>query len=167
MPATPLTLEGFAVLHQMFRIRRRLWRSLDSTAQARAVAEASALFGEMSRREDGESALFSELGHKGDLLIVHFRRTFDELNQAEIATANLELGEYLEPATSYLSAIELGLYEASVTLYSDLVARNVEPHSAQWNLAVEAEVARQREKSAAPAFSENSAAPIPVLLSDG
>src|SRR5579871_5502851 len=146
IPATPLALEGYAILHQMFRIRRAAWRALDEEAQTRVVAEAAALLGDMQKREDGESACFSQLGHKGDLMLVHFRRSFEELNHAEIAIANLELADYLEPTTSYLSVIELGLYEASVALYKDLVARNIEPHSKEWEGAVEAELARQREK---------------------
>jgi hydrogen peroxide-dependent heme synthase len=146
LPAAPLTLEGYAILHQMFRIRRSTWRALDLEAQSRVVAEAASLLGEMQKREDGESGLFSQLGHKGDLMLVHFRRSFEELNQAEIEIANLELADYLEPTTSYLSAIELGLYEASVALYKDLAAKNVEPHSKEWDAAVEAELLRQREK---------------------
>lgn len=146
MPAAPLALEGYAILHQMFRIRRANWRALDIDAQNRAVAEAGSLLNQMQRREDGESGLFSQLGHKGDLMLVHFRRSFEELNQAEIAIANLELADYLDPTTSYLSAIELGLYEASVAVFKDLVAKNIEPHSGEWNVAVEAELARQREK---------------------
>ncbi len=146
LPAAPLALEGYAILHQMFRIRRSTWRALDLEAQSRVVAEAASLLGEMQKREDGESGLFSQLGHKGDLMLVHFRRSFEELNQAEIEIANLELADYLEPTTSYLSAIELGLYEASVALYKDLAAKNVEPHSKEWDAAVEAELLRQREK---------------------
>ncbi len=146
IPAAPLALEGYAILHQMFRIRRANWRALDIDAQNNVVAEAASLFGQMQRREDGESGLFSQLGHKGDLMLVHFRRSFEELNEAEKAIANLELADYLEPTTSYLSAIELGIYEASVALYKDLVAKNIEPHSKEWDAAVEAELARQREK---------------------
>src|SRR5271170_8021838 len=85
LPATPLALEGYAILHQMFRIRRAQWRALDEAAQNRAVAEAVSLLGQMQRREDGESGFFSLLGHKGDLMLLHFRRSFEELNQAEIA----------------------------------------------------------------------------------
>jgi peroxiredoxin len=81
-------------------------------------------------------------------MLLHFRRTFEELNQAEIAVAHLELSDYLEPTTSYLSAIELGLYEASVALYKDLIGKNIEPHSKEWDAGVEAELARQREKVA-------------------
>ena len=146
LTAAPLALEGYAILHQMFRIRRASWRALDIDAQNRAVAEAASLLSQMQRREDGESGIFSQLGHKGDLMVVHFRRSFEELNQAEIALANTELADYLEPTTSYLSAIELGLYEASVALYKDLAAKDIEPHSKEWDAAVEAELGRQREK---------------------
>jgi hydrogen peroxide-dependent heme synthase len=152
LPAAPLALEGYAILHQMFRIRRATWRALEVDAQKRVVAEAASLLSRMQQREDGESGLFSQLGHKGDLMLVHFRRSFEELNRAEIEIANLELADYLEPTTSYLSAIELGLYEASVALYKDLTAKNIEPHSKEWDVAVEAELARQREKVSARLF---------------
>jgi len=146
LPATPLALEGYAILHQMFRVRRASWRALEAEAQSHALTEATSLIEQMARREDGESGLFAQLGHKGDLMLVHFRRSFEELNQAEIAFANTELADHLEPTTSYLSAIELGLYEASVALYQDLAAKNIELHSKEWDAAVAAELARQREK---------------------
>ncbi len=149
IPAVPLTLEGLAVLHQMFRIARPRWRALGAAGQQRVVSEAVALADQMARRDDGESAFFSQLGHKGDLLVLHFRRTFDELNGAELAIAGLELSDYLEPVTSYLSVIELGVYEASVTLYMDLIAKGLKPHTAEWHAGVEAELARQRTKLAA------------------
>jgi peroxiredoxin len=146
IPASPLALEGHAILHQMFRVRRANWRALESEMQDRVVTEAASVLSEMAKLEDGESACFSQLGHKGDLMLVHFRRSFEELNQAEIAIANLELADYLEPTTSYLSVVELGLYEASVALYKDLAAKNIEAHSKEWDAAVEVELARQREK---------------------
>ncbi len=146
IPATPLTVEGFAVLHQIFRVRRGRWRALDGEERNRAAAEASARVAGMARRTDGESAVYSALGHKGDLLLLHFRRTFDELSRAEAEVASLKLSDYLEPAAAYLSVIELGLYEASVTLYKDLAARGLEPHSQEWNAAIAAELERQRAK---------------------
>jgi len=145
-PAAPLTLEGYAILHQMFRVRRREIRMLDAAKRNAALEDASKLFGEMTRREDGESALFSALGHKGDLMIVHFRRSFEELGQAELAVAELKLSDYLEATTSYLSAIEIGLYEATVALYRRLVEHGVAPQSADWKAEIEAEIARQRVK---------------------
>jgi hydrogen peroxide-dependent heme synthase len=145
-PAAPLTLEGYSILHQIFRVQRRELRSLDPTKRAVMLKDASKLFGEMSRREDGETALFSALGHKGDLMIVHFRRSFDELGRAELDVAGLALSDCLEPTTSYLSVIEIGLYEATVALYRRLAEQSVGPNSPQWKSEIESEIARQREK---------------------
>src|SRR5579875_1970659 len=148
LPPAPLTLEGFAVLHQMFRVRRSAWKALDASEQRRAIAKASELFAAMGRREDGETALFSQLGHKGDIIALHFRRTFDELNRAELEIAKLEIADYLETSNSYLSVIELGLYEASVALYERLVAEGIKPHSDLWQSEVESELERLRHKMA-------------------
>jgi len=49
----------------------------------------------------GQTALFSLLGHKGDLLVVHFRNSFDQLKAAELAISRLRLSDYLEQTTSY------------------------------------------------------------------
>src|SRR4030081_2292395 len=96
----PLTLEGASVLHQMFRIRWQAWKALTSDRRSDIVVEASRDFAVM---EHSKSALFSLLGHKGDLMLIHFRPSFEELNQAELSLAKLQLYEFLEPASSYLS----------------------------------------------------------------
>jgi len=158
-PAAPLTLEGYSSRHQMFRVRRRELRALDAEKRSAALKDASKLFGEMSRREDGESAIFCALGHKGDLMIVHFRRNFEALLQAELAVAGLALNDCLEPATSYLSVIEIGLYEATVALYRKLVENGVGPHSPQWKSEIESEIARQREKISPRLFPKIPARP--------
>ena len=88
-PAAPLTLEGYSILHQMFRVRRRELRALESARREAAIDEASKMFGAMARREDGETALFSALGHKGDLMIVHFRRSFEELGRLNTRSRRL------------------------------------------------------------------------------
>jgi hydrogen peroxide-dependent heme synthase len=150
-PAAPLTLEGYCILHQMFRVRRRDWGSLDVGRQT-VIEEASRMFDVMARRDDGESALFSMLGHKGDLMVMHFRRSFDELGHAELAVAGLALSDYLEPTTSYLSVIEIGLYEATVTLYRRLIEKGIAPRSPEWKIEIDAEILRQRDKIATRLF---------------
>jgi hydrogen peroxide-dependent heme synthase len=141
----PLTLEGWSILHQMFRIRWPAWKALRPAEQRQAIEEAVALWAEMEQGSEGSSALFSLLGHKGDLLVLHFRRTFDELNNAELHLANLKLAEFLEETTSYLSVIELGLYEATVRLYATLKEKRIPPGTPEWNQAVAAELAEQRQ----------------------
>ena len=148
LPATPLTLDGSFILHQMFRVRWTAWRALGSSDRKHVLTQAMTTFVDMDKNQDESTGLFSMLGHKGDLMIVHFRRTIDELNQAELKVARSEMNEYLEPATSYLSVVELGLYEASVKLYAELSARGLQQGTAEWNREVEAELAKQREATA-------------------
>jgi hydrogen peroxide-dependent heme synthase len=148
LPAPPLTLDGSYVLHQMFRLRWAAWRSLAASDQKRIIERAVARCQEWENDREQPSALFSLVGHKGDLMVVHFRRTLDELNHAELQLAHSRLNEFLEPSSSYLSVIELGLYEASVKLYGELEAKGLSPGTAEWNREVEAELSRQRQTSA-------------------
>lgn len=143
--AVPLTLEGSSVLHQMFRFRWAEWRKLTAAQQHEIATEASAALLKMESDVSGQSALYSLLGHKGDLLLLHFRNSFDQLKTAELAISRLRLSDYLEQTTSYLSVVELGLYESSVKLYRELREKGIEPHSPEWNAAVEDTVRRQTE----------------------
>jgi len=146
--SAPNTLEGFAILHQFFRIRRREWTARPANERAKVLAQASSTFAAMGEREDGQSALFTELGHKGDLLVLHFRRGFDQLAEAERELAESQLAEFLEQSGSYLSVIEIGLYESTVKIRSELLARGVTPDSPQWREAVATEMGEQRAKLA-------------------
>jgi peroxiredoxin len=145
IPAVPLTIEGYSVLHQMMRVRWSAWRALSDSERSEIADEAGILLGRMEQSSAGQSALFSLLGHKGDLMLVHFRESFDQLNQAELQLAQLRLHDYLEPTTSYLSIIELGLYESTIKTYRSLADRGVEPYSEEWKREIEETVARQKE----------------------
>lgn len=144
----PNTLEGWSVLHQVFRLRREALGALDAGRRERILRQAAAAISAMERREDGESALFSVLGHKGDLLAIHFRRTFDDLERAQAELAALELSAFLEQTGSYVSMVEIGLYEATVALNARLAGEGLRPHSPEWKRAVEEEMAEQRAKIA-------------------
>jgi peroxiredoxin len=142
----PNTLEGWSVLHQVFRLRRDRLGSLDAGRRERILRQAAEAILAMERREDGQSAIFSVLGHKGDLLAVHFRRGFDELERAQADIAALELSAFLEQTGSYVSMVEIGLYEATVALNARLAGEGLRPHSPEWKRAVEQEMAGQRDK---------------------
>jgi chlorite dismutase len=152
LPEVPLTIEGYSVLHQMLRIRWAAWRNVEARQRREIIDEAGAVLSRMEKNQDGQSALFSLLGHKGDLMLVHFRESFDALNQAELQLARTRLNDYFEPASSYLSVIELGLYESTVKTYRTLAERGIEPHSAEWKQAIEETLSRQREAMRARLF---------------
>jgi len=141
----PLTLEGASILHQMFRIRWQPWKGLAEERRREVLEEAARTFAGM---EKAQSALFSLLGHKGDLMLVHFRNSFEELNQAELCLAQLQLYEFLEPASSYLSVVELGLYESTVRLITSLEERGIVPGSPEWEQETEQALEQQRKAMA-------------------
>ncbi len=145
LPPVPLTIEGASVLHQMLRVRWTAWKALTAGQRAEIAQEAALVLGEMERNPSGQSAAYSLLGHKGDLILVHFRNSFDELGHTEKRLAQLRLWDYLEPATSYLSVVELGLYESSQKTYHALADRGMQPFSEEWNAEIEQVLARQRE----------------------
>jgi hydrogen peroxide-dependent heme synthase len=145
VPAVPLTTEGYSVLHQMMRFRRSAWRVLPAAEKTAIAKEASDALGAMEKGTHGQSALFSLIGHKGDLMLIHFRESFAALNQAELALANLRLSDYLEPTTSYLSIIELGLYDSTLKIYKELTDQGIEPHSDQWKAEIECKLNRHKE----------------------
>ena len=141
-PTVPLTLEGSWALHQMMRIRHAAWRALPHADRTAIAGEAAEAFRRMGSEH---SAVFSMVGHKGDLMFVHFRRDLTEINRAEIALQQLRLWDYLEPTSSYVSVIELGLYESTQRIYRTFSERGLEPGSDAWTAALEEEMERQRK----------------------
>ncbi len=143
LPAMPLTLEGYSVLHQMFRFRWTEWRKFDEGRQSEIVGEVEKAF--TASEHAGQFAAYSMLGHKGDLMLVHFRDSFDALNEAELLLNCTNLQGFLEPVNSYLSVIELGLYDSSVKLFHQMMERGLVPHSEEWNKEIEETVERQKQ----------------------
>ncbi len=135
------------MLHQMFLLDWKAWRSLSSEEQQSIAAEAAQLF---SRWEQGaaeghpnQSAMFSQLGHKGDLMFIHFRDSFEELNCLELELAQIRLHAYLRPSHSYLSMVELGLYESSAKTYAALAEKGLQPGTPEWDAGVREVLDRQ------------------------
>ncbi len=133
------------MLHQMFRMNWKAWRAISAAEQTRIAAAATAHLLKLSEPgHKGEAtALYSQVGHKGDLMLLHLRNSVEDLNRVELALAQTELYNYLELAHSYLSVVELGLYESSAKTYSALAARDVVPHSPEWNASIEETLSRQ------------------------
>jgi chlorite dismutase len=114
LPSVPLTLEGSSALHQTFDFDWRAWRRLSTPERERISHEATKLLGLLERgscddRSNG-SAVYSQIGHKGDLLMIHFRESIIDLNRTELALDRMELHDFMEVTSSYLSVVELGLY---------------------------------------------------------
>ena len=165
----PLTLEGSFVLHQLFRFDWKAWRSCaDGERKSCADGERkSCADGERKSCADGEreciaaeavsalqrleraapdvpvrTALFSQLGHKGDLVLIHFRESLEALNQVELDLAQTKLYDFLDLRHSYVSVVELGLYESSRKTWEAAAAKGLEPNSPEFQAEVVASLER-------------------------
>jgi chlorite dismutase len=151
IPPVPLTLEGSSVLHQFFRFDWKAWRRTPLPDRERIAAAAARLLGDLERAT-GEAlvrtALYSQIGHKGDLILVHFLESLDALNQVELDLAQTEFYEFLTPVHSYVSVVELGLYESSRKTYEAASEKGQEMYSPDWQNEVDSTLQRQAEAMA-------------------
>jgi chlorite dismutase len=147
-PPVPLTLEGSSVLHQFFRFDWKGWRGCAPSERTKIIGEATEALKKLERKEANapfHSALYSQLGHKGDLMLIHFRDSLEALNRVELALAQTPLYDFLDLRHSYVSVIELGLYESTRKTYEAAASKGFDAHSPEWN----AEIAGSLERASA------------------
>ena len=153
-PAVPETLEGWSVLHQMFRVRWDAWKTLPRGRRKEMADEAIALLAPLEGLKEGPSALVTLLGHKGDLMLIHFRKTFDELSQIELQITRLGFHDLLEATSSYVSIVELGLYDMTAKIHEDLKGRGLKTGTDEFERVFDEEMTKQRERMLGRLFSE-------------
>ena len=144
-PEVPETLEGWYIQHEMFTVHWPQWRALASSEQHRLIEATAAWLSEQATPGEGSSAFFSLLSQKGDLLLVHFRPSLEELNRAKLGLRQTGLFAYLQPTYGYLSVIELGLYEVAAAVQRKLAADGLETGTEAYEEAYQQELAQQKE----------------------
>ncbi|HEY0613794.1 MAG TPA: hydrogen peroxide-dependent heme synthase [Candidatus Elarobacter sp.] len=150
-PNVPESLDGWAILHRMFRFDRRRWDALDANRRQAVEREATALLARLARDESADLGLAQLLGHKGELMLTHYARSFDALGEVQAHVDKLELRDFLEPMESYVSILELGLYGDTAKFHAELRDRGLKPHSDAWNEAFDtmlADAARDSRNAA-------------------
>ena len=138
--SVPETLDGWSVLHLMYRARWDRLRSHASRAQLATDAVQA-----LAVPDAGSTAFVQVLGHKADLMVICFRRGFEELAKAQLAFSRTELHDLLEPTSSYVSVVELGMYEMTAKIHEQLGAKH-KPGSDDFEQAFDAEMETQRQR---------------------
>ena len=146
----PETAEGWYALHQIFSVDRRALRALPAEARLTTFALAAERLDALTagRRTPaaeptGWSALVSLIGSAGDVMLVHFRRTLDELGVAQAAVAREPLFDYLEQKYAFLSVTEAGFYHISAEAEQAAIASGGKVGDAAYSERVEAKVAAE------------------------
>ena len=145
-PRVPETLEGFYVLHQMFRVLWEPWRALQAPERKARVQSTLATLEGMDRPGESETALSTLLGHKGDLMLIHFRRDLDALQAAQIAVSRLSIAPFLEITTSYVSVVELGMYDMTALIHTRLADQGLKAGTPEFEQAFDAAMEEQRRR---------------------
>jgi hydrogen peroxide-dependent heme synthase len=113
--------------------------------RAAIIEEGAAWLSEEAAPGQGSSAFFSLLGHKGDLLLVHFRPSLEALSGVKLGLRQTRLFAYLQPVYGYLSVTELGLYEVIAAVQRKLAAAGLEPGTVAYEAAYQQELTHQKE----------------------
>ncbi len=134
-PDVPESLEGWWILHRMFAVDRLAWDMLPQEERAKIAGETVSVLEKFKKDESTDVGLAQMLGHRADLMITHYSKDFEGLAHVEMVVDKLRLSEYLTQSTSYVSVLELGLYDATGKIHSTLAEQNLKPHSQEWNQA--------------------------------
>jgi len=140
----PETIEGWYVQHDLFTFQWSLWRTLAPAKRNRLIEEAAAWLKVQMQTERGDSAAFNVVGHKGDVLLTHFRPSLEALNQVKVSLRQTEFFAYLEPVYGYLSVIELGMYEVIGVVKRKLEAQGLEEGTEAYHTAYQEEMEQQK-----------------------
>ncbi len=109
----PPTDEGWYALHDFRRIDWNAWNDASPRTRERALSEAvshleSALA--VDDAEEGVSAVYTVLGDKADILILHLRPTTAHIGALERQFELTEFGSFTERTTSFVSITEASGY---------------------------------------------------------
>jgi peroxiredoxin len=153
-PFVPETLEGWSVLHLMYHID---WgRMRDAYPGDRKQMADEAIAALTIDAAEGATTLVQLLGHKGDLMVIAFRKTFDDLGRLQLALSRSKLSPYLQPTSSYVSIVELGMYDLTAKIHRQLVKKALLPDSDEYQRGFDEEMDRQRQRVGGRLFT-----PIP------
>jgi peroxiredoxin len=141
-PFVPETLEGWSILHLMYRVRWDRVRALAQGERQRLADEAVAA---AVVPDAGSTAFVQVLGHKADLMLICFRRGFEELAQAQLAFSRTGLHDLMEPTSSYVSIVELGMYEMTAKMHAQVGAAH-KAGSEEFDKAFDGEMESQRQR---------------------
>jgi peroxiredoxin len=107
------TLDGWYCLHDFRTVDWTTWKMLSSDERKAAVHEFLSLIEKWNTtqsQKEGSHALYTIVGQKADFMMMLLRPTMEELNEIETEFNKTKFAEFLIPAHSYVSIIELSNY---------------------------------------------------------
>lgn len=107
------TMDGWYSLHDMRAIDWTSWKMASKEERDAAITEFENLINEweaVEEAEKGSHVMYQVVGQKADFMFMFLRPTMEELADLETAFNKSKLAEFLIPAYSYVSVVELAKY---------------------------------------------------------
>ncbi|GAA0605634.1 heme-dependent peroxidase [Virgibacillus siamensis] len=107
------TLDGWYCLHDLRTIDWTSWKMVSDEERKSAVDEFKDLLTKwesVEADENGSHVLYKVVGQKADLMFMFLRPTMNELTDMETEFNKSKFAEFLKPAYSYVSVVELSKY---------------------------------------------------------
>ncbi len=142
-PNVPESLDGWSILHRMYRFDRRAFDREPAARRDEIAREAIAILGPIGASDETDIGMAQILGAKADLMVTAYAKSFESLGEIEMAFDKLALRDYLEPLGSYVSILEIGMYDATGKIHAELRDRGLAPNTADWNTAFDELLAAQ------------------------
>lgn len=145
----PATLEGWYVLHQLFRLSWPEVKALPPGAREELGKEFGELFaawgdGGGDGGNDGWSGVYRLVGGMADFMAVHFRTAVEELSRAERGIQLSGLADHLRLIRDYLSVVELGLYSLTAEVAERSEREGREAEGPEWEARLAEALEEQR-----------------------
>lgn len=125
-----ITMDGWFALHDTRTFDWTSWKLASEEERKEAVEEFKQLVAKWEPVEEekkGSQAIYKIVGNKADLMFVFLRPTTDELEELKREINKSKIGDYLIPAYSYLSVVEMPIHNPRVKEEKELDYDNLDP----------------------------------------
>lgn len=107
------TMDGWYVLHDLRKVDWAKWKAASEEKRQAALTEFHTHYvawEDNERKAEGSYGIFHIVGQKADVMITLLRPTVEEILATETLFNKSLLAEFLIPAESYMSVVELSKY---------------------------------------------------------
>jgi len=102
--------EGWYILHDMRKFDWEGWNSADGRTQESVLNEAVEFLEEADNVNKGGTAVYSVVGDKADLMLLHVRPTLEAIDAAERGFERTRIADFTSETASHVSVTEVGGY---------------------------------------------------------
>lgn len=142
------TLDGWYSLHDLRLIDWNAWKKASKKVRQTAIKEFHQLYAKWNKTEanhKGSQVMYQVIGQDADLMFMFLRPTMEELAELETTLNKSILGEFLIPAYSHLSVIEISKYRPDVDENDPYVKARLRPTLPKWEHICYYPMSRRRE----------------------